>query len=191
MLARRGWQLWSVGVVAASAALAVAEEKFSATCPVSGKAAKEACSVEQNGKKVYFCCGNCPKQFKADPAKYTAKTNLQLLQTGQIKQFACPFTGKDVNPETKVTVDGADVCFCCKNCRGKFDKADDKVACVFTKIGKGFTTQTSCPVSGKEIDLEHSTTHDGRKVFFCCPNCPKAFAKNSEKFAKKLPPAIQ
>jgi YHS domain-containing protein len=184
-------QLWSVGILVASAALAAAEEKFSATCPVSGKPAKEACNVEHNGKKVYFCCGNCPKQFKADSAKYTAKTNLQLLQTKQIAQFACPFTGKVINPDTKVTVEGTGVCFCCENCQGKFSKAEDKVACVFAKIGKGFTTQTACPVSGKPIDMEHSATHDGRKVFFCCPNCPKAFAKNPDKFAKKLPPAIQ
>lgn len=190
MQARRGMRLGSVGILALSAALAGAEEKFSATCPISGKPAKEACSVEHNGKKVYFCCGNCPKQFKADPAKHTAKTNLQLLQTKQIAQFACPLTGRPVNPETKVSIEGTDVCFCCNNCKGKFTNADDQVACVFAKIGKGFTTQTVCPVSGKAIDLEHSATHEGRKVFFCCPNCPKAFAKNAEKFAKKLPPAI-
>jgi len=42
-------------------------------CPVSGKPIKVAKSLEHNGTNVYFCCDNCPKAFKADPAKYVAK----------------------------------------------------------------------------------------------------------------------
>src|SRR5688572_30573270 len=42
-----------------------------------------------------------------------------------------------------------------------------------------------CPVSGKAIDKEHSVKHNGGDVYFCCPNCPKAFEKDTAKFAAK------
>jgi YHS domain-containing protein len=42
-------------------------------CPVSGKAIDISKMVEHDGQKVYFCCGNCPKAFEGDPAKYVAK----------------------------------------------------------------------------------------------------------------------
>ena len=52
---------------------------------------------------------------------------------------------------------------------------------------KGFTHQTMCPVSGKPIDPSHSVEYKGKKVYFCCPNCPAAFEKDPEKFVAKLP----
>ena len=61
-----------------------AEKKFTATCPVSGGPAKEASSVKFRGKNLYFCCDNCPKAYRADRAKFRAKANRQLLETGQI-----------------------------------------------------------------------------------------------------------
>jgi YHS domain-containing protein len=167
------------------------EKEFNATCPVSGQAATEKNSVNYKGKKVYFCCNNCPKKFNKNPKEFAAKANYQLMQTGQMIQLACPFTGKDCNPDTEVDVEGVKVAFCCNNCKGKFEKADDKIACVFTKVGKGFTTQTKCPVSGKAIDATKSVEHEGRKVYFCCGNCPKAFDADPEKFVKKLPPVIE
>ncbi|MEX2561180.1 MAG: YHS domain-containing protein [Pirellulales bacterium] len=167
------------------------EKEFSATCPVSGQPAKEDKTVAYKGKKVYFCCENCPKAFEKDPKKFAVKANHQLLATGQMILVACPFTGRDLNPETAVKLGGAEVAFCCMNCKGKFDKAgdDEKLALVFTKIGKGFTLQTECVVSGEPIDVASSVKHDGKKVFFCCDNCPKAFAKDPEKYAAKLPKA--
>ncbi len=45
----------------------------------------------------------------------------------------------------------------------------------------------ACPVSGKAAkDIDGSSLkHNGGKVLFCCANCPKAFAKNTAKFAAK------
>jgi YHS domain-containing protein len=168
------------------------EKKFEATCPVSGKPAIESSCVERNdGSKVYFCCENCPKAYKADPKKYATKVNRQLLETGQIAQVACPLTGKPLNKEAMAEVGEADVHFCCKNCLAKFNAADDdaKLELVFGKAGmkKGFTHQTKCPVSGKPIDPTSSVEYKGKKVYFCCPNCPAAFEANPEKFLAKLP----
>jgi len=40
------------------------------TCPVSGKTANLEISAEYQGKKVYFCCEGCKKEFLESPDKY-------------------------------------------------------------------------------------------------------------------------
>jgi YHS domain-containing protein len=42
-------------------------------CPVMGGAIDKNIFVEYKGKKVYFCCPGCEKQFKEDPEKYLVK----------------------------------------------------------------------------------------------------------------------
>jgi len=70
-------------------------------------------------------------------------------------------------------------------------KADEegkvKLAFANASFDKGFTRQTKCPVSGKPINPEHFVDFKGKKVYFCCPNCPAAFEKDPEKFVAKLP----
>jgi len=163
--------------------------EFSATCPVSGQPAIEDSALEYQGKKLYFCCENCPAAYKADPEKYTAKANYQLLQTAQIVQVACPFTGGDMNPDTATEIGTVKVAFCCENCQGKAQKAegDEQLALIFGDISKGFTLQTECPVSGQPIDVAQSVEHEGQKVYFCCENCPAAFTADPAKFLDKLP----
>lgn len=111
-------------------------------CPVSGKPVNPKATLEHNGGTVYFCCNNCPKAFKADTAKYAAKANHQMVQTGELKQVACPLTGKPVNPATEIEIDGAKVAFCCNGCKGKVNKASDeeKLNLVFSDdaAAKGF-----------------------------------------------------
>lgn len=94
------------------------------TCPVSGKPVNPEATVDYKGGKVAFCCTNCPKAFAANTAKYATKANLQLVQSGQAKEVKCPITGKDLNPETKISVAGTNVCFCCNGCKGKVTKAE-------------------------------------------------------------------
>jgi YHS domain-containing protein len=112
-------------------------------CVVAGsKAAKEGNSVDYKGGKVFFCCMNCPKAFAKDTAKFATSANKQLAATGQAKQVACPFSGKDVAEGTTVKVGGVDVGFCCMNCKGKTEKAsaDEAVEMVFNDkaFDKGF-----------------------------------------------------
>ena len=45
--------------------------------------------------------------------------------------------------------------------------------------------ELKCPVSGQPAKAEHKVAFNGGDVTFCCPNCPKAFEKDSEKFAAK------
>jgi len=42
-----------------------------------------------------------------------------------------------------------------------------------------------CPVSGKAVKAEHAVAYKGAKAYFCCPNCPKAFDKDTAKFSAK------
>lgn len=175
-----------------SAAESDAKSAFKATCPVSGRPAIESSSVElKDGSKVYFCCENCPKAYEKSPKKFAMKVNAQLLETDQVVQVACPLTGKPVNKETTFEAGEMKVGMCCKNCLGKVAKADDdaKLKLLFSEAAfkKGFTSQTKCPVSGKDIDPEHFVEYKKEKVYFCCPNCPGAFEKDPEKFVAKLP----
>ena len=113
-----------------------------AKCPVSGKECAEDTGVDYKGAKVYFCCNNCPKTFAKDKDKYAAKANMQLVATGQAKEIKCPFTGKDLNTATKISVDGTDVCFCCNMCKGAAQKleGDKQIEKVFgdEAFKKGF-----------------------------------------------------
>jgi YHS domain-containing protein len=129
--------LAGMGIVAlvVSAALYAEDKKdplAAAKCPVANKPVKADKTVDYKGGKVYFCCGNCPKAF--DAAKHGTKANLQLVATGQAKQEKCVFTGGKLNPDTKITVSGAEVAFCCNNCKGKAEKAsgDEQITLIFS-----------------------------------------------------------
>ena len=133
-------------VVVAAGAFAFAEDKAAApnlTCPVSGKAACSDASADFNGGKVKFCCEKCQKAFKDDSAKFTAKANHQLVQSGQLKQTACPMTGKPCDAAKSVDVNGVKVAFCCNGCKGKAEKAsgDDLVNLIFKDTSKGFAAK--------------------------------------------------
>lgn len=173
--------------LALAGVLTAAEKEFHATCPVSGAPAKEANSVDFLGKKVYFCCQNCPKKYTANPDKFALKAKQQLAATGQITQVACPISGKPAKADQSLDVGGVDVHFCCGNCKAKAEGADNVLAAIFGDLEKAFTLQTTCPVSGKALKADQMVEHDGKKVYFCCDGCPAAFEKDPSKFLSKLP----
>ncbi len=43
-----------------------------------------------------------------------------------------------------------------------------------------------CPVSGNPVNPKYSVVFDGRVIGFCCPNCPKDFWADPEKFLAGL-----
>jgi hypothetical protein len=111
-------------------------------CPVSGKAINPEATVDFEECKVYMCCNNCPKAWEKDKdhEKYGAKAHHQMVQTGQLTQVACPFSGKPMKAETAVEVAGVKVEFCCDKCQGKVEKAkeDEQIKMVFKDTSKGF-----------------------------------------------------
>ena len=46
--------------------------------------------------------------------------------------------------------------------------------------------QTTCSVMGSEIDKNYHVDHDGKRIYFCCAECPKEFAKKPAEYMKKL-----
>ncbi|MDB5347924.1 MAG: hypothetical protein JWP89_6301 [Schlesneria sp.] len=50
---------------------------------------------------------------------------------------------------------------------------------------KAAAFKATCPVSGKPALEDKTAEYKGAKVYFCCENCPKAFAKDPTKFATK------
>ena len=47
--------------------------KPQAICPVMGNPIDKQIHVDYQGKRVYFCCADCPGIFKNDPDKYMEK----------------------------------------------------------------------------------------------------------------------
>ena len=45
--------------------------------------------------------------------------------------------------------------------------------------------KATCPISGKPALQDKTADYKDGKVYFCCENCPKAFAKDPAKFATK------
>jgi YHS domain-containing protein len=125
-----------LAVIVASVCLclsAQAADEPKLNCPVSGHPASKEHAEKYKDGQVYFCCDDCPKEFKENAKKYAAKANAQLAATGQYKEVKCPFSGGKLNPDTKVEVAGVDVTFCCEKCQAKVTKAnkDARIKMVF------------------------------------------------------------
>ncbi len=99
-------------------------------------------AVDYNGGKVFLCCDGCVKRFSKDPAKFAAKANRQLVQTGQFLQTACPISGHPVDSTMTVDAGGVSVGFCCANCMAKAEAAseDERAEMLFgaDAFAKGF-----------------------------------------------------
>lgn len=128
-----------VALVAANS-LRAADEKPALKCPVSGKAVDATKTADFNGGKVAFCCENCPKAFNANSKKFAAKANLQLVQSGQLKQVKCPLTGKPCAADKSVEVAGVKVGLCCGGCLKKAStvSGDEQISLLFSDTSKGF-----------------------------------------------------
>ncbi|MCD0461196.1 hypothetical protein [Roseiconus lacunae] len=97
-------------------------------CVVAPRAAKADKSAEYKDGKVFFCCGNCESKFEKDSKPFAVKANHQLVSTKQYEQKACPFSGGPAKDSTALKIEGAKVAFCCNNCKGKVEKAEDTEA---------------------------------------------------------------
>ncbi len=130
----------AVACLFAVGSLRAADDKAELKCPVSGKPALAEHTVAFNGGDVQFCCPNCPKAFNANSAKFAAKANLQLVQSGQLKQIKCPLTAKAIAADKSVTVEGVEVGLCCAGCLAKAKKAsgDELISLLFADTSKGF-----------------------------------------------------
>ena len=130
-----------VALVVAGSLRAADKEKAELKCPVSGKTASADHKVAFNGGDVEFCCPNCPAAFKKNEKKFAGKANLQLVQSGQLKQVKCPLTGRAMAADKIVEIAGAEISVCCANCLGKVKKLetdDEKITLLLSDTSKGF-----------------------------------------------------
>ena len=130
------------------------KKKHEVTCVVSGETIDETEYTNYKKGKVYFCCGGCKADFDETSATFAVAANYQLVATGQYMQTNCPVSGRDLNPKKVVKVANADVTFCCGNCQGKTNKAEDKMAFIFTDVSfdKGFSPVPEKPESNKNTN---------------------------------------
>ena len=130
------------------------KKKHEVTCVVSGETIDETEYTNYKKGKVYFCCGGCKADFDEASATFAGAANYQLVATGQYMQTNCPVSGRDLNPKKVVKVANADVTFCCGNCQGKTNKAEDKMAFIFADVSfdKGFSPVPEKPESNKNTN---------------------------------------
>ncbi len=150
MNARVGYLMLAVVGLAVAVSLGAAkgdDPLAGIKCPVTGEKVASVASVDYQGGKVYFCCQSCPKAFSKKTAKYAAKANLQLVQTGQAKQTGCPLSGKPVSGSITVKVASEDVDVCCGGCKRKVVNAekDQQIEMIFgdAAFAKGFKVSTA------------------------------------------------
>lgn len=119
--------------VAAQRKALAAMPKVQVTCPLSGKPIDKKAFIEKDGKKIYFCCKDCPAAYEKEPAKYAAK-----LAGSYTYQTKCPVSGEEINPSAFISLEGgAKVYFCCKDCIAKFEKDAAKYAPKLKEQGIG------------------------------------------------------
>lgn len=76
---------WSNATASDRAASSGTPGKKQTVCPVMGGAINTNIYVDHEGKRIYFCCGGCPAEFKKNPKKYIAQleaANIVLDQAG-------------------------------------------------------------------------------------------------------------
>lgn len=56
-----------------AAAQGILFENIQTTCPVSGEAIDKSKFVDFEGRRIYFCCNQCIKDFNKDPQKFLSK----------------------------------------------------------------------------------------------------------------------
>ena len=115
-------------LVAGTVAIAADVELKGIKCVMSGKDAAADITADYKDAKIYFCCSGCAGGFARSSEKYAVKANQQLVATKQFVQTACPFSGRELNPDLFVTVAGTKVGFCCDGCKSKVDSAKDDAA---------------------------------------------------------------
>ena len=64
--------------------------KHQTMCPVMGGAVNKKFFVDYQGKRVYFCCNDCPATFKKDPVKYIKKMEAEGTTLDKTPQTTTP-----------------------------------------------------------------------------------------------------
>ncbi|MBN1918753.1 MAG: hypothetical protein JW889_12670 [Verrucomicrobia bacterium] len=133
--------------------------------------------------------GNCP-MCGMDLVLREAEGTTETVTT----QTACPNSGKPINKNHFADYNGKRVYFCGPGCVKAF-KADPEpymkrladAGVVLEDAPREVKTQTMCPVlTNQKINKSIFADHEGKRVYFCCRSCQRAFGKNPAKYVKQL-----
>ncbi len=174
---------------------------INAKCPVSGQNINAGFTFTFKEQVIGFCCGDCKAAFEKEPEKFISKVeNFKDPGTLAAKPVnsKCPISGKELNPDQTVTYQEQVIGFCCGNCKAEFEKDPAK----FIAKVDGFTPRpapapegdpvagkpinTICPLSGKEVDVNHTSAYKGQTIGFCCPICKQVFEQDPSKHIGKV-----
>lgn len=81
-MTRRKWLVTALAFMWALAALpfGLAAGQAQKKCPVMGGTINKEIYVDYQGKRIYFCCPACPKEFMKDPDKYLKKLEAEGVE---------------------------------------------------------------------------------------------------------------
>lgn len=130
MIIRLTYIFTLAATLAAFTTLAAEEKKGveQTVCPISGKAINPEHYADHNGKRVYFCCPNCPKKFGQDAEaiiEKMEKEGIRLASAKKTAQSVCPVSGEEIDKKIYMDYEGKRIYFCCPKCADKF-KSDAK-----------------------------------------------------------------
>lgn len=74
---------------------------------------------------------------------------------------------------------------CTAACRAKAGKACSLAAGKTCSMSRA-KAQTTCPVMGGKINKKYYADYQGKRVYFCCPDCIAAFKKAPARYVRKL-----
>ena len=109
------------------------------------------------------------------------------LPEGLKYQTVCPVTGKEINKDIFLDIQGARVYFYNAEARDSMKANPDKY---FKKAGEdGVVFENilkTCPFTGGELDKSVFTYYQGKLLYFCDPNAQKLFIEDRQVYLKKL-----
>ena len=153
-------------------------------CPMSGKPCSEGKTAKVGGVEVGVCCDHCLAMIEnADSTEAKAELvfakkpfakGFEKKQAVKLKGVKCMMMPKkDVKPDQFAKYRDGKVFFCCKGCKGKFQKHTDDYATQANQqlVATGQYVQKGCPISGGSVDDEQVVEVNGIKVKVCCEKC--------------------
>lgn len=104
-------------------------------------------------------------------------------------QTTCPISGEKLeDKDLFVDYEGQRVYLCCKKCVTKFNAFPDKWIATLAMAGESVeNTQTTCPVSGEELDEDAISLAFGNKTIqVCCKKCASKVNADPATYFDKL-----
>jgi YHS domain-containing protein len=155
-------------------------------CPVSGETADLSVKKVTDEGPIFFCCKDCIAKYEASPSKYAEKVAQQrkALATLPKVQKTCPVSGKPIDKEMSLEVDGQAIFFCCDKCPAEYKKDPAKYKAKLANSYEYFLPAL-CPLTGERVNFAVSLDTKDGPLYFCCKGCVGKYKADPDKWAKQ------